>query len=120
MNKLGIWVGAILLIVVYFSFNPANSALFPKCPFFYFTEFKCPGCGSQRAVHALLNLDFFTAFGYNALLIVSIPIIIILGYAEINRVRKPRFYLKLHSTKFIWGYFIVVIIWWIFRNIFNW
>lgn len=116
---MGVLVGVILLVVIYFSFNPADSAFFPKCPFFYLTELKCPGCGSQRAVHSLLNLDIFTAFSYNALLVVSIPIILILGYAEAYRARKPILYLKLNNTKFIWGYFIVVVAWWIFRNIFN-
>ena len=54
------------LLYIYQTYNPA-SVYFPKCPFHYFTGFYCPGCGSQRAVHALLNLKLAKAFSYNAL-----------------------------------------------------
>ena len=40
------------------------------------TDIKCPGCGSQRAIHSLLNLDIKSAFGYNPLLVCTLPYII--------------------------------------------
>lgn len=116
-----VYIGSVVIIagLIYFFFNPADNNLFPKCPFYWLTGLKCPGCGSQRAIHSLLHLDLEAAFKYNALLIFSLPIIIVLGYAEIERTKYPNWYLKIHNVKFIWSYFVVTICWWICRNIFN-
>ncbi|WP_225974845.1 DUF2752 domain-containing protein [Arachidicoccus ginsenosidivorans] len=53
-----------------------DSSWFPKCPFRSLTGLQCPGCGSQRAIHDLLNLDILGAFRENALMVVSIPYIV--------------------------------------------
>ncbi|WP_417185896.1 DUF2752 domain-containing protein [Bacteroides sp.] len=120
MKRKGIWIVGILLIgLIYFSFNPSRSAIFPKCPFFALTGLKCPGCGSQRAIHSLLHFNYAEAFRHNALLVVSLPLIIVLMHAELNRERYPHLYIKLHNTTFIWSYFVIVIAWWISRNIFQ-
>lgn len=104
---------------VFFAFNPSTTALFPKCPFLMLTGFRCPGCGSQRAVHSLLHLDIAQAFSYNALLVLSLPILLLLGYAELARKKNPLFYRKIHRPVFIWSYFVIVVAWGICRNIFN-
>lgn len=118
MRRKGIWAGIVLIGLVYFCFNPSENAIFPKCPFLVLTGWKCPGCGSQRAIHSLLHLDFAGAFEYNILLVTSLPLIAILIYAELRREKHPHLYIKLHNTKFIWSYFAIVIAWWIGRNIF--
>lgn len=90
MRRKGIWiVGIVLIGLIYFSFNPSKNAIFPKCPFFVLTGLKCPGCGSQRAIHSLLHLNYAEAFRHNALLVVSLPLIIILIYAEIKKGKIP-------------------------------
>lgn len=104
---------------VFFAFNPGTTALFPKCPFLMLTGFRCPGCGSQRAVHSLLHLDIAQAFSYNALLVLSLPILLLLGYAELARKKNPLFYRKIHRPVFIWSYFVIAVAWGICRNIFN-
>jgi len=120
MRRKGIWiVGIVLIGLIYFSFNPSKNAIFPKCPFFVLTGLKCPGCGSQRAIHSLLHLNYAEAFRHNALLVVSLPLIIILIYAELKREKSPHLYIRLHNTTFIWSYFVIVIAWWISRNIFQ-
>lgn len=120
MKKL-IWGILIILAVgfLYYSFNPGEYAIFPKCPFFVLTGLQCPGCGSQRAIHSLLHLNFIDAFKYNALLVISIPIVVLLLYAEINRKKYSDFYFRLHNIKYIWVYFTIVILWFISRNIFQ-
>ncbi len=65
----------IAAIVIYASFSPLESALFPKCPFLWLTGFECPGCGSQRALHSLFTLNFADAFFYNPLAIIALPYI---------------------------------------------
>ena len=59
--------------MVYRIYNPIQDVFFPKCPFFVITGFKCPGCGSQRAIHYLLNFDILKAINENVLLVLSIP-----------------------------------------------
>ena len=64
---------AALLVIgaVYYALDPSASGLFPRCVFLSMTGYKCPGCGSQRAIHALLHGDVLGAFKYNALLLVA-------------------------------------------------
>ncbi|MFR8803179.1 MAG: DUF2752 domain-containing protein [Anaerovoracaceae bacterium] len=60
------------LIFVYSRFSPESSSWFPKCIFLQLTGLKCPGCGSQRVVHNLLNLNIHKAFEANAFLVLSL------------------------------------------------
>lgn len=60
-------------IFLYAAFDPALSVFCPKCPFHLLTGLECPGCGSQRALHSLLNGDFAAAAHYNLLLVLSLP-----------------------------------------------
>ena len=117
---LAVIVVAVLLALVYFALDPASSELFPKCAFLELTGYKCPGCGSQRAMHALLNGDVGTAFRYNAMLFISVPWLALCIYAESQRVRNPRLYLRLNSQLLIWLFLAMVLLWWLLRNIFNW
>ena len=112
----------ILLIIggfIYFSYDPTSSALFPKCPVFVMTGLKCTGCGSQRVVHALLHFDVITALKHNALLVLSLPFIIMLIYAEIVRETKPSLYRKVNNRRTILTSLVIIILWTIFRNIFD-
>lgn len=108
------------LIYVYSRFNPESSALFPKCIFLQLTGFQCPGCGSQRVIHSLLNLDLRKAFEANAFLVLSIPYIIALLVSIPLKSRFPKFYNVLNSVPSIITIGILVIAWWIARNIFSW
>lgn len=108
-----------ILLLIYYNLNPAKTSIFPKCPFLLLTGLKCPGCGSQRAIHCLLHFDVRQALEYNMLLVFSLPVIIVLGYIELERKKIPDLYMKMHNYKFIWGIFTVIISWWIGRNIFN-
>lgn len=94
--------------------------MFPRCPFLMLTGLKCPGCGSQRAVHSLLHLDIGAAAGYNFMLVAAIPVIILLAYGELKRKSAPRLYSRINSPMFTWAVFAVVTAWWIMRNIAGW
>ena len=107
-------------VVIYSTFDPSASRWFPRCPFLMLTGLKCPGCGTQRAIHALLHGDVLSALHFNALLPVSIPLLLLYGYAELVRTRKPRFYNRVNSVSAILAVLIVVIVWWIVRNICGW
>jgi hypothetical protein len=81
-----------------------------KCPVFALTGYFCPGCGSTRAMHSLIELDIAGAISNNLLLLLS-PVLAILG---ILISKKKVFYLN-------FGYFTLltsfVIIFVVIRNI---
>lgn len=104
---------------LYMKFDPAESVMFPRCIFHEMTGLSCPGCGSQRAIHALLNLDLGGALGSNAFLVLSLPFMALLVFAWLMRRRIPGFYARLGSRVVIWSVFAVIILWWITRNIFG-
>ncbi|WP_317192999.1 DUF2752 domain-containing protein [Kaistella gelatinilytica] len=64
-------------LIFYYFFNPQSNSFLLKCPFKFFTGYDCPGCGGQRALHALLHGKFRQAFSYNPLFIVAIPYVIL-------------------------------------------
>lgn len=114
-------IAALLLFgFIYYALDPSSSAAFPKCGFLTLTGYKCPGCGSQRAIHALLNGDVAAAFRYNAMLFIAAPWILLCLFAETQRVRNPRLYARLHPSLLIWLFLAIVLAWWLLRNIFNW
>jgi hypothetical protein len=55
--------------------NP-NRGGFPQCPFHRVTGLWCPGCGTQRALHALFHLDVVHAFHENALAMCALPFLV--------------------------------------------
>ena len=120
-GKQGIWT-AIAIVVVFFVCiytiaDPETGVLFPKCPFFALTGLQCPGCGSQRAIHDLLHGHPGEALRHNALLVASIPFLAVLGAAEITRKSHPKSHAAINSPKTAITVLVMVIAWWIVRNI---
>ncbi len=48
-------------------------AWYPPCPFRLATGLFCPGCGSGRAVHALVHGEWGRALGLNPVLVLLLP-----------------------------------------------
>ncbi len=114
-------IAALLLFgFIYYALDPSASSLFPQCTFLQLTGYKCPGCGSQRAFHALLHGDVAGAIRYNAMLIIAVPWIALCLYAESRRTRNPRLYARLNAPLLICLFFVAVLLWWLLRNIFDW
>lgn len=72
---------ALLLVVIFSGLvwlgmnNPLGQSMLPRCPSEQFLGFYCPGCGSTRATHYLLNARLSQAMGYNPMLvIIGIPV----------------------------------------------
>lgn len=57
-------------------FDPATSGVFPPCPLRYFIGWYCPGCGSLRALHQLLQGNLRAAWALNPLTIILLPFLI--------------------------------------------
>jgi hypothetical protein len=60
-----------LLIVA----DPAANSFFPPCPFRALTGWLCPGCGSTRAMHALLHGHLIEALRLNAFAVAAVPVV---------------------------------------------
>lgn len=110
----------IVLIVVYALFNPAEGGYFPRCPFRMLTGLECPGCGSQRAVHNLLNLNVRQAARENVLLVIAIPYVIT-GFV-FDMIKEPspeaaKWRKRLFGTKAIWVVLTLIIVFTVLRNI---
>lgn len=118
--KVGLIVGAVLLLVVYFVFDPRTSQWFPKCTFLTLTGYKCAGCGSQRVLHSLLQGDIAAAWHYNALLTAAVPVLGLYLFSHFTRERYVRLYNMLNHTYAIAVWIVVVIAWWVLRNVFGW
>lgn len=106
-------------LVIYTRWDPEESVLFPKCMFYSITGLKCPGCGSQRAFHQLLNGDFAEAFRYNALAVASVPYLMMAAFLVPYRgkswvLRSVREFLFRGMAVYI--IIAVILAFWILRN----
>lgn len=114
----GFLVIAIGLAILYYYGNPDTSLIFPTCPFYGATGIFCPGCGSQRATHQLLNFNIFGVLQQNVLYLISL---FILGYHLVinglNLIFKKNIYNCIYHPKTPVIILIFIIAFWILRNI---
>jgi hypothetical protein len=54
---------------------PTPDSWYPGCQLYTFTGLHCPGCGTTRAVHALLNGRLAQALAYNPLAFIILPVV---------------------------------------------
>lgn len=116
----GVILAALLLCVaaaLYFLLDPSVYPWMPKCPVHTLTGYDCPGCGSQRAIHALLHGELADAWRYNALLVAMIPYIILYTAASFRRLKSPRLYARLNSPAMIAIISALIVGWTIYRNL---
>ena len=66
-------LAALPCLATLFTFNPADSSVFPPCPFRALTGFHCPGCGTLRGLHQLLHGHLLEAFSFNPLMVLFLP-----------------------------------------------
>ena len=118
-RRLALVLGAVAItaLTLLYAFVDPASHLFPRCIFLTLTGLQCPGCGSQRAIHALLTGHLSQAWHFNALLVVSIPFIILLFIASWRKHTAPRLYNALNSIPAIAVVAIAVLLWFVFRNL---
>ena len=106
------------LLFIYSSINPTNVNFLPKCPLYVTTGIYCPGCGSQRATHYLLNLNFIGVAKQNVLYILGFCIIAYhLLIIAINTVFKRRIYNYVYHPKTPLIILIIVLLFWVLRNL---
>ena len=75
-TALALLAAALLLV-----FPPTQYGFYPRCPINQYFHVLCPGCGSTRALAALMHGSFAEAFRLNALTTLLGPIALV--YATI-------------------------------------
>ncbi|WP_299443575.1 DUF2752 domain-containing protein [uncultured Aquimarina sp.] len=95
-----------------------GGGFFPSCIFHSLTGYHCPGCGSQRAIHDLLNGHIFQALQHNILLVI---LAIVLGLKSYYYIAKKIFNKNVkdwtYNKYLTYAILIIIISYWILRNI---
>ncbi|MCR5414102.1 MAG: DUF2752 domain-containing protein [Kiritimatiellae bacterium] len=100
-------IAGIVGLSVLYVWNPTEVKCIPRCPFLAITGWKCPGCGTLRAIHAILHFRFLDAWRLNPLMILSLPTI---GLLLTSR--------KVRQNRFVsYTILAIVLLWWILRNV---
>lgn len=84
---LALAAGAAGFVYVLVTVRPTDDSYYPRCQLHALTGLHCPGCGTTRALHALLNGRVAEALAYNALFPFVLPAV---GWAFVRSVRVSR------------------------------
>lgn len=83
-------LGAFFLVLLALAFvDPRTARFAPVCPLHFTTGLHCPGCGTGRALHALVHGDVSRALRLNALAVAAIPVFLALALRAALRPGKP-------------------------------
>jgi len=118
-KKIGVIIllaGALAVALIFFFFDPARTRIFPVCQFNRFTGLACPGCGSQRALHALAHGNFLAALHLNAVMVLSLPLFAwyAFRYAMRQWNNQPAPTVR---ARWLWVYLAVWIVFGVVRNL---
>jgi hypothetical protein len=106
------------VLALYVFWNPTASNIFPKCPFYSITGIYCPGCGSQRAAHQILNGNIIEGLRHNYLIAL---LGLVLSYQAfmfmMNNLLNKGITNLLHKSKVTTGILTLILLFWVLRNI---
>ena len=92
------------IAVVLFVCDPSRVPIYPVCTFHRLTGLDCPGCGTLRAAHQLLHGNLSAALHFNALFVLSLPLLAWVGFRLVRRTRSDRPATPAVRSKWIWWY----------------
>jgi hypothetical protein len=111
-------IAAVAVALWAFVLDPIAQGWTIPCPWYEVTGTKCPGCGLQRATHALLHGDIAAALRHNLLSLLLLPLTIaafVVWYLQRCLGMSERsFDLPAPLT---WALAVLIIAYWILRNI---
>jgi hypothetical protein len=68
-------VSALCGLLLVYTVDPAEAGFYPPCWLHRLTGWHCPGCGSTRALHAILHGDLPQALAFNPVFVLLVPAI---------------------------------------------
>ncbi len=87
---LKIYFGGLILIPIVLLVLPSN--YFDNgqsvCVSVLLFDQECYGCGMTRGIQHLLHLDFLTAYEFNKLSLIVLPLLVYLWFNELRRIKK--------------------------------
>lgn len=101
---------AIAMIIYIGLFDPEEYPA-PQCLFHRLTGYDCPGCGTQRAVHALLHGRVAEAWRHNAALFPAVAVAVLYAW----RPKRLRRWLYATATPYVIA--ALLALWWVGRNL---
>ena len=104
-------LGAFFLVLAVLVFvDPRTARFAPVCPLHYTTGLHCPGCGTGRALHALVHGDLVRAIRLNVLAVATIPVFLALSIRAVlrpaERLPVPPPWLRIAVYVVLAGYFV--------------
>jgi hypothetical protein len=97
--------------------SPDVPGHYPTCPFLALTGYYCPGCGSLRAIHALVRGHVAQAFGYNLFAMTMLPVLGCICGAWLVRSARGQPRSRAAHPAWIWGFAALTVLFWVFRNL---
>jgi len=78
-------IGAVVLLILPATYFDTGQSM---CVSVMLFNIQCYGCGMTRAIQHLIHLDFESAYEYNKLAFIVLPLIVYMYLWEINRALK--------------------------------
>ncbi len=69
-------LAAMAAAALLYRFPPEKYSFYPVCPVYRYLHLYCPGCGSTRALAALLHGRVIDAMHYNPLFVALLPLLL--------------------------------------------
>ncbi len=116
-------LAALPCLALVYSRNPEEAGFYPPCFFFAVTGLHCPGCGTLRGLHQLLNGNLLAAIGYNPLTMLVLPLIAgaIVAFRLAPRCRQLAWVGRLAAASersaAVWVLLAAVVCFWVLRNV---
>lgn len=118
LAPLGVAAAAAAVVAFVAVVDPNEPGHYPTCPFLWLTGLYCPGCGTLRAIHALAHGDPLAALGLNPLAVAVTPLLLFWwGRWTLRSWQGRPVRTKLAHPVYIWAFLVLVIVYWIVRNL---
>jgi hypothetical protein len=115
----GIILGAVAVAIsaMVFFFNPTTHAFYPVCRFHQLTGLNCPGCGSTRALYALLHGNFSNVLRDNALFVLGIFALALRGIWFAAKKFRGQPTVNFFPAKLLWPLLFIALVFTVLRNL---
>lgn len=88
------------------------------CPLRALTGLACPGCGTTRMLHHLLHGEVATAFAYNPLTFLLVPVALLAAFAWLTRhLGGPPVWTPRLPARGAWPFLVLVAVYGVARNL---